>query len=168
MRGLLHRLLSRAYARIPRLPERAARAWAPAVGQIPFARLAVPLDRARVALVTAGGVHLATDPPFDMQDPDGDSAFHVIPSSASRSALTITHDYYDHAAADSDVNVVFPFERLSELVAEGVVGEAAPRHIGLMGHLFGVHLDRLRDETGPRIADLFEQDAVHAVVLVPG
>ena len=85
-----NRLVARAYARFPFLSRWAARRlpgdsvaklpWAAPVG----ARNVVPLRRATIALVTLAGVHLKTQPPFDMQHPDGDASFPVIPAGGFR------------------------------------------------------------------------------------
>ena len=128
----------------------------------------VPLPRATVALVTLAGVHLRTQAPFDVQNPAGDASFRVIPGTVDPADLTITHDYYDHTAADRDVNVVFPIERLRELAASGWIGRVAPRHIGAMGHILGTEERRLVAESGPAIARMLREDGADYVVLVPG
>jgi D-proline reductase (dithiol) PrdB len=174
MRRTWNRLLAAAYARLPflsrwvagRLPgdSVAALPWAATAG----ARHVVPLPSATVALVTLGGVHLKTQPPFDMRNPAGDASFRVIPGTVVPADLTITHDYYDHTAADRDVNVVFPIDRLRELAIAGWIGRPAPRHIGAMGHILGAEQQRLVMESAPAIAQLLREDGVDYVVLVPG
>src|SRR5256886_14807955 len=93
---------------------------------LPWAAPRVPFHHGRIALVTAAGVHPRSAPPFDMENPRGDASFREIPGDVAASQLMITHDYYDHAAADRDVNTVFPLERLRELAPLGV--RVAPRH----------------------------------------
>jgi D-proline reductase (dithiol) PrdB len=127
-----------------------------------------PQARWRVGLLTAAGVHLARQPPFDMTDPDGDPTFRVLPPTPAADDLTITHDYYDHSAADRDVNCVLPLDRLRELAARGVVGDVAPRHVSFMGHLAGARLEAFVREQAPAIARLFVDDGVHVVVAAPG
>ena len=164
-----NRLLAMAYARLPflnrwvarRLPGESSRA-------LPWATRPVPMHQATVALVTLGGVHLRTQPPFDMRNPAGDASFRVIPGTVDPADLTITHDYYDHTAADRDVNVVFPIDRLRELAIAGWIGRPAPRHIGAMGHILGAEQQRLVTESAPAIARLLREDGVDYVVLVPG
>lgn len=130
--------------------------------------LARPGPRAawRVGLLTAGGVHRRDQAPFDMTDPDGDPTFRLLPPGSDE--LTITHDYYDHAAADRDVNCVFPIDRLHELAAEDMLGGVAPRHVSFMGHIRGRHLRTLVRETAPQIARVFDDDDVDVVVAAPG
>jgi len=166
-----NRLLSAFYSRLPWLPERHGTKRASRSQDIPqpqLASLRKPLCEARVAVVTAGGVHLATQPPFDMRDPEGDATFRVIPKDVDVRNLRITHDYYDHGAADQDVNCVFPIERLREFVTAGEIGEIAPRHVGMMGHLEGTQAERLVGTSAPAIADMFRADQVDLVLAVPG
>ena len=61
----------------------------------PWTRVAMPASQCRLALVTTGGVHLLSQPPFNMKDPAGDPTFREIPADTSPANLTITHDYYD-------------------------------------------------------------------------
>lgn len=165
-----NQLMSRVYARVPLLSDRHGRRWVGAE-RVPLpllARLEPPLSSTMVAIVTAGGVHVATDAPFDMQDPEGDGSYRIIPGDVAAGSLRITHDYYDHRAADDDVNCVFPIERLRELVAAGDIGGVAPRHVGLMGHLSGRQLDRLLDRSVAEIGKVFASDGVGLVLAVPG
>ena len=136
-------------------------------GPIPFARLTKPLAECTVALITTGGVHLTSQPPFDMADPDGDASLREIPSDVALAELTITHDYYNHTSADRDVNVVFPLERIRELAQQGVIGRVAARHFGLMGHIEGKHLVRLQAKTAPEIAAKLRADGVDFAFLTP-
>jgi D-proline reductase (dithiol) PrdB len=103
-----------------------------------------------------------------MTNPEGDASFRVIPGDAAARDLTITHDYYDHRAADRDLNCVFPLERLHELARAGCIGRVAPRHIGTMGHILGDEERRLVGETAPAIARLLAADGVHYVLATPG
>lgn len=134
---------------------------------VPWTPLARPVRLCTVALVTTAGVHLRTDPPFDMTDPDGDPSFRVIPVDAPRAAVTITHKYYDHAAADRDLNVVLPVDRLRELVAAGRVGGLAPRLYSFMGHVDGAHVRTLVETTAPEVARRLAADGAEAVVATP-
>ncbi len=134
----------------------------------PWATAAEDILQGPVALVTTAGVHLIGQPPFDMDDPEGDASFRAIPSSAPAGALTITHNYYDHRDADSDINVVFPVERLQDLEAEGFIGRVARRHFSFMGHILGSRLERLVGETAPAVAAEMKKDGIRAALLTPG
>ena len=134
---------------------------------VPWTALTRPVRACTVALVTTAGVHLRADPVFDMTDPDGDPSFRVIPVDAARAAVTITHKYYDHTAAERDLNVVLPVDRLRELVADGLVGGVAPRMYSFMGHVDGAHVRTLMEVTAPEVARRLRADGAEAVVLTP-
>ncbi len=134
---------------------------------VPWAELGRPVRECRVALLTTAGVHLRTDPPFDMSDPDGDPSFRVVPVDAARAGVTITHKYYDHTAADRDLNVVLPVDRLRELAAVGLVGGVAPRMYSFMGHVDGAHVRTLMETTAPEVARRLRADGAEAAVLTP-
>ena len=163
-----NQLLSWIYTRVPALPRRYAAGMDAVPGAVPWTPAAVPLERASVALVTLAGVHLRGQPAFDMTRSEGDASFRVIPAGVPAGDLTITHDYYDHAAADRDSNVVFPLARLHEFAAARRIGRVAPRHVGAMGHILGAEERRLVGESAPAIARLLKADAVDYVVLSPG
>ncbi|MBI2614849.1 MAG: hypothetical protein HYW52_04055 [Gemmatimonadetes bacterium] len=163
------RWLAALYGRLPILPNLAARRWrTEPAGAIPWSPARIPLPAASVALITSAGVHLRSDRPFDMTDPEGDASFRVIPGDAPPGSVMITHEYYDHRAADRDLNCVFPLERLRELAMAGKIGRVAPRHIGTMGHILGAHEQRLLQDTAPAIARLLVDDGVDYVLAALG
>jgi len=168
MGRLRNQLLAWLYTRVPALARRYAIGTRPLPGAVPWTEPRVPLERAAVGLVTLAGVHLRDQPPFDMTRPAGDASFRVIPATAAIRDLTITHDYYDHAAADRDPNVVFPLARLREFAAAHRIGRVAPRHVCAMGHVLGLEEQRLVEQSAPAIAQLFQADRVDYVILSPG
>ncbi len=152
------RLLAKLYTRFPVLVKR----WAqtrPFVtnADTPWTPFLKELKEARLALVTTAGVHLRSDPPYNMEDREGDPTFRQIPSSTRVDDLMITHNYYDHRDADQDINLVFPLDRLKELESKGMIGGIAPRHLSFMGHILG----RLE------AARMLKEDGVDAVFLTP-
>jgi len=136
-------------------------------GGIPFATVRKPLARSRVALITTAGVHLRQQPPFDMQNPDGDATYREIPAAVDLAQLTITHKYYDHTDADADLNVVFPLAHFRDLVQQGVIGSLAPRHFGFMGHIDQAQIPLLNERTAPEVAAKLRADKVDFVFLTP-
>ena len=134
---------------------------------IPWAPLAAPLSESVIALVTTAGVHLKSQKPFNMDDPNGDPSSRVIPADVRSDDFTITHKYYDHSAADRDINVVLPLDRLRELWAEKRIGGIGPFVYGFMGHIDGPHLSTLTEKTAPDVARLLKRDGAGAVVLTP-
>ncbi|MHC5210197.1 MAG: hypothetical protein ACYTG2_05705 [Planctomycetota bacterium] len=134
---------------------------------VPWAPADVRPEDARLGLVTTAGVHLAEEPAFGMDDPDGDPGWRVLPADRPASAFRITHDYYDTRAARRDLDVVFPMRRLAELVDAGRLGASTARHAGLMGHIDGRHVETLVRETAPDVAALFRDERADIVLLAP-
>ena len=116
---------------------------------MPFTPFDGELSKATVAIVTAGGVHLKEHEPFNIADELGDLGFRVIPGDADTSRLMVTHHHYDHADADSDINVVFPLDVLRDLKEEGFIREVARKHVGYMGYT--MQLKAMYEGTAPEI-----------------
>lgn len=168
MAGLLNRVLVQAFKHLPWLGEWWARRYPfLRAATVPWTPLRKPLHECRLALVTTAGVHLTDQPPFDMADPEGDPTYRAFSADTPRPRLTITHDYYDHTAADRDLNVVLPIDRVRELVVEGIVGEMAPTCYSLMGHIDGRHVATLVSRTAPELAVRLGSDGAEAVLLAP-
>jgi D-proline reductase (dithiol) PrdB len=136
-------------------------------GPIPFHHLSKPLSECSFALVTTGGIHLQSQPPFDMENPDGDATYREILRSVDTNQITITHKYYDHRDADRDLNVIFPIDQFRDLANRGVIGSLALRHFGFMGHIDGPLIEELTGKTAPEVADRLQVDGVDCVFLTP-
>jgi len=121
----------------------------------------------RLALVTTGGVHLKSQKPFNMKDPSGDPTFREIPADTRPADLTITHNYYNHADADKDINIIFPIERVQELKQSNEIGDVNYRHFSFMGHIMHHRIKTLMKETAPRVAAALKSDNVDIVILTP-
>ena len=134
---------------------------------IPFAPLPAPLSACRIALITTGGLHTTTQQPFDMENPDGDASYRVIPGNADLAELTITHKYYDHRDADRDPDILLPLTHIHDLAQRGVIGDVAPRHFSFMGHIDGAQVDVLLQKTAPEVAAVLQADQVDVVLLTP-
>jgi len=129
----------------------------------PRATLARPLAESTVAIVTSAGVHCRGDRPFAREDP----TYRVIPSDAGAGDLLQSHSSlaFDKSAFIRDVNVVFPIDRLAELVAEKRIGRVGRHHYSVMGALHDV--SAVRDETAPALAGRLLGDGVDVVLLTP-
>ncbi len=129
----------------------------------PRAKLTGPLANSTVAIVTSAGIHCRGDRPFGREDP----SFRVIPSGAGAAELLQSHSSlaFDKSAFSRDVNVVFPIDRLAELVAEKRIGRVGPHHYSVMGALHDV--TPARDETAPVLARRLVDDGVDVVLLTP-
>lgn len=134
---------------------------------IPWTPLNVPLSQSKIALITTGGVHLKSDPPFNMTDSRGDPSYRRIPSASTATALTITHDYYNHQDADEDINLVLPLDIVQAYHQEGIVGTLASYFYGFMGHIEPPHVETLINNTAPEVAQALKQDGVDVALVVP-
>lgn len=162
-----NRLLARAFTAFPSLAARWAKELDRDSDLIPWVEPKKALAKACVALITTGGVHLRNDIPFDMQDKEGDPSYREVPLAADRASLTITHDYYNHADADQDLNLILPVDRLLTLEREGAVGRIHPVAYSFMGHIDGPHVETLRRKSAPEVARALLGAAVDYALLVP-
>ena len=133
---------------------------------VPFTPFDGELSRSTVAIVSAGGVHLRGQEPFNIADELGDLTFRVIPDDADSSRLRVTHHHYDHADADQDINVVFPLDALRDLRDEGFIREVARKHVGYMGYT--MQLKAMYEGTAPEIANEIDRGSRADVVVLTG
>jgi len=164
---LKNRVLARVFTAFPSLAARWGKGLAMNSGEVPWAEPRVPLREAVLALVTTGGVHLTTQPPFDMADQAGDPSFREVPVESARELLCITHDYYDHRDAAVDLNLVYPVQRLKELEEAGALGGLHRLAYSLMGHITEPHLRELQEITAVEIARRLAGAGVDYALLVP-
>ena len=133
---------------------------------VPFTPFEGELAKATVALVTAAGVHLREQEPFNIADELGDLSFRLIPPDVDAADLMVTHHHYDHADADRDINVVFPLDALRDLKEEGFVRDLARKHVGYMGYT--MQLKAMYEGTAPEIANEIDKGSRADVVLLTG
>jgi D-proline reductase (dithiol) PrdB len=134
---------------------------------VPFTPFDGQLAKSTVAIVTAGGVHLKDQEPFNIADELGDLTYRVIPPDVDLSRLMVTHHHYDHRDADEDINVVFPLDVLRDLEMEGFIGGIAKKHIGYMGYT--MQLKAMYEGTAPEIANEIDRGSrADAVILTGG
>ena len=130
---------------------------------VPFAALGKPLNQARVALLSSGGVYHRNQQAFI---PDkNDLTYRKIQKDTDPLDLRISHNSYDHSGAEKDINTVFPFQRLQEFENDGVMGEFAQHSFTLMGRIFTK--TKLLNEIIPSIIDELRTDQVDVALLVP-
>ena len=101
---------------------------------VPQARLRKPLGASRLTLVSSCGVHSKTDQPLDVCHPFGEFRFMRVPSRAKHDDLIIHQLKYPHDDADLDISIIFPIERLQELVEEGRLGGLTPNFFSFIGY----------------------------------
>ncbi|UMZ74085.1 D-proline reductase proprotein PrdA [Natranaerofaba carboxydovora] len=121
------------------------------------------LKNTEVALVSAAGIHLKDQEPFNVA---GDNTYRVIPGDVDSDRLMVTHGGYDHKDVRKDINCMFPIDRLNELSREGFIKNSTEIHIGFMGG--GGDFEAFNDYVGPDIADELNKVNVGAAVLTAG
>ena len=121
-----------------------------------------PLNQRRVAIINTAGLHGRQDHPFGM---DPDDFYRVIPGDVQANDLVMSHmaASFDRTGYQRDLNVVFPIDRLRELVAEGVIGSLANYHYSYNS----VRAQPDAPEPVREIASLLKKDNVNAVLLFP-
>jgi D-proline reductase (dithiol) PrdB len=129
----------------------------------PFRRPAKPLSESVLTIVTTAGLHLHGDRPFVPADP----TYRIIPTDVRGEDLLQTHNSigFDRTGVMADVNVVFPIDRLREMVAEGRIGKLGPRAYSFMGAQRDV--TPIKTTTAPEVADRLLEDGVEIVLLTP-
>jgi D-proline reductase (dithiol) PrdB len=121
-----------------------------------------PLNKRRVAIITTAGLHGRHDRPFQMGP---DDYYRVIPGNVQANDLVMSHmaASFDRTGFQRDWNVVFPIDRLREMVAEGIIGSLADFHYSYNS------IRAQPDDPNPilGIADLLKKDYVNAALLFP-
>lgn len=139
----------------------------PELGPSAFCPLTKELNACRVALITTAGLHLDQDRPFSSQFMASDCSYRLLPSSARLADMGIAHTSkeFDRTGIMRDLNVVYPIDRLVELVAEGKLGSVAPTHYSFMGSL--PRVGELRKKTAPEVARRAVAEDVDLALLTP-
>jgi len=124
-----------------------------------------PLAQCKVALLSAGGISLKGQPPYDPFSRD-DLTFREIPKDVRAQDFVINYSYYDHTDADKDINCIFPIDRFRELEREGFIGEVAETHYGTgMGRMY--KRTALQTQLAAEIASRLKAARVDALFCVP-
>ncbi len=119
------------------------------------------LAERRVVLISTAGLHKRGDRPFQ----PGDGSYRVIPAEAPAADLVMSHISvnFDRTGFQQDHNVVFPIDRLRELVADGTIGSMASVHYSFMG----AFPPEAAQPHAKHLAGLLKADKVDAALLVP-
>ena len=120
-----------------------------------------PLAERRLALISTAGLHRRGDRPFDV----GAIDYRIIPADIPSKDLVMSHisTNFDRSGFQQDWNVVFPLDRLRDLVERRVIASLADFHYSLMG---ATEPERL-ETTARKLAGILKHDGVNAVLLVP-
>lgn len=131
----------------------------------PWTPVTRKLSEMVISLISSGGIFRDDQEPFDPWAVN-DLSFREIPVDTPFENLQLRHNYFDHRDAVSDLNCVFPVQRLSETAAEGRIKRLAPTAITLgMGRLY--KRTALQEATVPRILAVLRREEADAAFLVP-
>src|SRR5712691_3077577 len=125
--------------------------------------LAKSLTDSTVALVTSAGITQAGQPPMDGENIEGDYTLRLLDIDTPVSELRIWHTHFDVTAAQQDINVVYPIDRLKELAADGTIARVATSAVSFMGYFSSVF--RMRDEVTPAIVAAVQAMGADAALL---
>lgn len=132
---------------------------------IPLAPLTKLLSECRICFVSTSGVQPKNSLPFDTVHPVGDYTFRKVPSDSRPEELEIHQLKYPTFGAREDLNVIFPIERLQELVQEGVIGELTENFYTFIG--YNMDPDRLQDTLARNLAAAVAEEKPDAVIAAP-
>jgi D-proline reductase (dithiol) PrdB len=124
------------------------------------------LNGLKLALISTAGLYLPEQPPFDERR-GGDPTYREIPGEVNVADLRIAHksSAFDQTGAQKDRNLVFPLDRLREMVEVQSIGALNHRHFSFMGSITAP--GRLVRITAPEVADFLVADRIDAALLVP-
>ncbi|MDD4649544.1 MAG: glycine/sarcosine/betaine reductase selenoprotein B family protein [Desulfoplanes sp.] len=138
---------------------------------IPWTPFTKPLGESCLALVSTAGFYMEGDIPFDVDSARGDASFRIIPSDCDKKKLKIAHTHYAHTRVEEDINVLFPLDRLHELVEAGVIGTLSPHFysFGFGGNLTKEFIGGADGSTGSaqELVQKLKAEDVDCVLMVP-
>jgi D-proline reductase (dithiol) PrdB len=122
-----------------------------------------PLAQCRLAIVTTAGIHLREDAPFVAADP----SYRIIPADTRPEEILQSHSSigFDRTATYRDLNIVFPIDRVRELVEQGALGGLGPNHYSFMGAQRDA--TRIKETTAPEVAHRLLDERVDVVLITP-
>ena len=131
----------------------------------PLAKLEKPLAQCKVCFVSTSGVQPKTSLPFDTVHPVGDYTFRRVPSNSQVDDLEIHQLKYPTFGATEDLNVIFPIERLRDLVQEKQIGELTENFYTFIG--YNMDPQQLEKTLAEDIAKAVSEEAPDIVIAAP-
>ena len=132
---------------------------------IPLAKLNKPMNECRFSFVSTSGVQPKNTMPFDTVHPVGDYTFRRVPSNSDVKDLEIHQLKYPTSGANKDLNVIFPIERLRDLVDEKVIGGLTENFYTFIG--YNMDPGRLETTLAEDIADAIAEEQPDGVIAAP-
>jgi D-proline reductase (dithiol) PrdB len=128
---------------------------------IPYTPLRRDLKDCRIALVSTSGAYAEGMQPFT----DNDLSFRLIPSDADSKKIHFVPGHFDTSKGAEDANIMFPLDRLRDLVTSGEVRALSNHHLS-MG--LTTELRRLKETVSWEIAEAVMKMRPDVVLLTGG
>ena len=128
---------------------------------IPYTPLRRELKDCRVALVTTSGAYVDGMEPFA----DSDLSFRLIPTETDTSKIRFVPGHFDTSRGALDANIMFPLDRLKDLLVAGEIAKIAEHHVS-MG--LTMELRKLKEQVSWDIAQAVVKTRPDVVVLTGG
>ena len=127
----------------------------------PWTAPRAPLRASRLALVTTAGLHRRGDTTFVPRD----QTYRVIHADTPARDIVQSHVSlgFDRGGIARDLNVVFPVDRMRELVAAGELGSLGPTFYSFMGAQYPPYAPL--QEHAREVGALLRSDGVDVVFL---
>lgn len=132
---------------------------------VPLAKLEKPLSQCKICFVSTSGVQTKTSLPFDTVHPIGDYTYRHVPSQCQVEELEIHQLKYPTFGAMEDLNVIFPIERMQELVEEKQIDGLTENFFTFIG--YNMAPQRLAKTLALDIADAVCKEAPDIVIAAP-
>ncbi len=127
----------------------------------PFTRFVGDLNRKKIILVTTAGIA-----PRLQGFSEPEEGFYVYPTTVQIDDLYLPHRHFGIEEVESDLNCLFPIDRLRELAGSGVIQAPTEEHLSVYGfHLIKGHV---RKVLAPRLAELVEAADAGAAIILGG
>jgi len=135
----------------------------PVNDDVPWTQPALPVSAGKLALVTTAGLHHRDDAPFVKYD----QTYRVIDARVAERDLLQSQSSigFDRSLRMRDINVVFPVDRLRELVADGAVGALSSKFYSLVGAQDDS--EQTARAVGAQIGPLLRQQGAQFVLITP-
>jgi D-proline reductase (dithiol) PrdB len=133
---------------------------------------AVPLNKARVSLLTSGGLYLKDrQPSFDLErerrEPSwGDPTYRVIPRNVGHGQIAASRLHLNADDIVADFNVALPLELFAEFERDAKIGSLAHDNYSFMGYQ-GHSTTAWRDVYGPELVQRLTADRINLLILAP-
>jgi D-proline reductase (dithiol) PrdB len=128
---------------------------------IPYTPLRRELKDCRIALVSTSGAYAEGMHPFT----ENDLSFRLIPADTDTKKIHFVSGHFDTSNGAEDANVMFPLDRLRDLVTSGTLRTMADHHIS-MG--LTTELRALKEKVSWEIAEAVMKMRPDVVLLTGG